>query len=191
MYYRGKSRFRAPTTNSCLAKSSKGINFEPVLLSGNPIKVYGVIIYNYLANRMNWLELGYSSDSFDSLLEYLPASFDTQRRLLEQSKNQEFDEKQKLLESVVDSISSDLALDTKNLWLFTIGQKIKSLKHQDWGIDGRTKTLKEINELVARAPAGSSPQLKVRLNELINESDNQQYWKRLQDIEDRLFDLGN
>ena len=66
-------------------KAAKSSSFEPVLLSGNPIRVYGVIVYNYLPSSMNWLELGFSSDSYDILLEYLPAGFEVERKLISQS----------------------------------------------------------------------------------------------------------
>ena len=123
-----------PLLISSSLKAAKASIFEPTLISNNSVRVYGVIVYNYTTERMNWLELGYSSDSYDSLLKYIPIDFDRERKLLEQSKIQSLDEKKIVLETVVDSIHEHLSGDTKNSWLFSVGSQIKSLSRQDWSV---------------------------------------------------------
>ncbi len=180
-----------PFLRASAVAAAKRSLFEPMEIGGQPYRVSGVITYNFLANQLNWLELGLDSDSYENLIIFLPAGFDRERKLLQQSVDQPYVDKQLMLKQVCDSIKTSLTTDPKSLWLFTLGRKLNGVSHYEWGTGGRDQFIKEISELIDASPADVSPLLKVRLREWANEPNVETFWKRLTDIEDRLFDFGN
>ena len=172
-------------------RAAKLSSFFPTLVGDTPVRVYGVIVYNYLPNSMNWLELGFFSDSYESIMEYLPVSFDRERKLLEQSKALSYSERQNILGDVLNSVSADLTSDQKNLWLFSIGRNLKALKNQVWEREGRKRILLELGDHMESVPTEASPHLTIRLTELIAEPDYKKLSQHLKELEDRFFDLGN
>lgn len=180
-----------PLLTASSLKAARASSFEPVLLSGNPIRVQGVIVYNYRLDLMNWLELGFSSNDYDTVLEYLPAGFDVEAKLLRQSKDLPWDEKQEILESVKKGLLRDLATDSKNQWLFSVGMWLRSFHSIPWKGDYADNAFAELRLLLDSMPLNVSPKLKVELSELMALQNANDINAKLKFIELRFFDLGN
>jgi len=165
--------------------------FEPVILSGNPVKVTGVIIYNYLPNQLNRLGLGYSSDSETTLIEYLPREFDRERETIRNLSVNFSDERAALIQRIVDQIEAQLASQPKSQWLWNIGRQLKLFRSSCWDGGSCEEAKRPLRELLLEAPSDISILLKVRLQELIDENGVSVIKQKHSDLVDRLFDLGN
>ena len=172
-------------------KAAEASIFEPVLLSGNPIRVFGVITYNYRLDRMNWLELGFLSDSFEIMSDYVPAGFDLELKLLHQSKDLPWEEKQDMLETVRKSLINNLVTDPKSKWLFETGRDLELLSSGYWGRRNKEEVWSPLRVQMDNIPSGVSPRLKVMINEFLSSTDPTAANQKLRDIEQRLFALGN
>jgi len=172
-------------------KAAKLSAFAPYVLSGGPVRVNGIITYNYLPNEMNWLELGYNSDSFETLAEYLPAGFEVEAKLLRQSKGLPWDERKTVLESVKKSLTTNLTNDPKNQWLFSVGTILNELRTGFWGTQSGEKAWTPLRSKMASIPTGVSPQLKIMIKDLLYLTDASEIDQKLKAIHLRLFDLGN
>ncbi len=100
--------------------------FQPITLSGNPVRVNGIIVYNFLASQWNWLEIGYAVNynfgyyNIGDLLDLLPSDFAEETNLLKQY----FAEKQTnkdFLQSIIASFQVKLSDKEKDFWLFSVG----------------------------------------------------------------------
>lgn len=171
--------------------AAKASVFEPFSLSGKPVRVNGVITYNYLPNSMNWLELGFNSDSFEKLAEYLPERFDLEAKLLRQSNVLPWDQKQKVLDSVKNSLTTNLIKDPKAQWLFSVGIDLNALSTGRWGTLTGEKAWTPLRSKMDAIPNGVSTQLRNMLNELLTLTNATEIDKKLRAIQLRLFDLGN
>ncbi|MEP6849754.1 MAG: energy transducer TonB [Acidobacteriota bacterium] len=180
-----------PLLASASLRAAKASIFEPVLLSGNPVRVYGIIIYNYLPNAMNWLELGFYSESYETLSEFLPTGFEVEAKLFRQSKESEWSEKQRVLATVRESLETDLAASPKDQWLFLLGIWLRSTSNGSWGDVAREKALSELRGRLETAPDDVSPRLIHMLKELPAITDSVALLEALRNIEVRLFDLGD
>ena len=70
-------------------KAAAQSKFKPITLSGTSVRVSGNIVYNFIPERWNWLEIGFTlGDSWSSyyskttLLETLPFNYSEEKQLL-------------------------------------------------------------------------------------------------------------
>jgi hypothetical protein len=167
-------------------------SFVPVQISGNSIWINGIITYNYISDNANWLEIGFFSDSPDKLIKHLPTSFDRLRTELKTAAEFPWDERQKAIASALETIRVELTLYPKEQWLFDLGRKLQAISKSNFeGADRLAGATSELRTLVETTPATVSPQLIVRLNQIIEASPTPAFWKQLKEIETRMFQLGN
>lgn len=179
-----------PLLTPASLRAAKRSTFTPTTISDNPVWVSGVITFNYLPTAMNWLELGYHSDSADKLIEYLPRELDAEREELNTGQRLHPDEPQRPPLYVIESIRAKLSPTPKNQWLFNIGRELKLISPYDFGADGREAALKRIQELIDVAPSSVSARLVFDLEELVHQTDVTIFWKKLKEMENRMYNLG-
>jgi hypothetical protein len=181
-----------PLLRSSSIKAAKMSTFSPQRLSGNPVWVYGLIVYNYSSDRMNWLEMGYAFDQPEKLIEYLPSEFESQRRQLKSIISLPYPAKNEAVTQIVDSISTELNILPVKQWLFNVGVKLKLISsYQGAGADGRQKILDDLRNLIEISPVGVSSQLLSTLRELTTETDPTRFNEKLKAIEPLLYGFGN
>ena len=172
-------------------KAAKSSKFEPFQLGNSTFyKVSGVILYHYIAERLNWLELGYAFTSQTSLYSnrlenYLPSGFEEERQLLTQGQSPE------TRLTVSASIENKLSSNDKNFWLFSVGKEIGELSNKD--PETAAGNLDNIQILLYSAPDKISPHLKKFLENLLaaSKTDVGQFGQTLQNSVDGFFLLGN
>jgi TonB family protein len=184
-----KSRRGHPLLLAASIKAALASAFEPITVSGDPVQVRGVIVYRYLPSSMNWLELGYSADSLDMLIQYLPAGFEDVRTLLEQSRWSSGDSDQ-TIDSAWSIIDSKLANDEKDRWLTALGRQILELTRSHWNLEKKKASFREIEILLDTCPENVSSQLRSRLAKLIDSKNMEQFDDNLISLTDNLYQLG-
>jgi hypothetical protein len=182
----GHPLLRPASVNAALKST-----FYPVTLSGNPIRVSGVIHYKYWPNRLNWLELGYSSDSKVVLQEFLPDRFNNERELIESLGTSPPGGRAKLMQEILKRIDTQLIGEPKNRWLFNMGRELKLFKNECRTNDACAAPKLRLADLLNPAPTDVSPLFIIRLKELIGETDISGITKKQFEITERLFDFGN
>lgn len=161
-------------------------SFSPLTLSGSPIWVQGIIVYNFLPPRANWLQIGFMSDSAKMLDSYLPAGFERARIELEAVGDMEGENTfLSVPPIVIELIRSELSADQRSLWLFETGRALKELS-RDISLSHRNRLL----ELIGRAPNDISPQLIKLLTPLAETADSKEFREILSRIENRMYNLG-
>jgi len=151
--------------------------FEPVILSGNPVKVQGVIVYNFIPPQWNWLEVGYtlgygSSNyySIKTLIETLSYGYEEERQLLNQwsaaGENQD-----KIIETVIASIQNKLNNEAKKFWLLELGLTLARYKREP-RINKETSnenspSFQNLQQLVQNPPADANEELLERMKRFI------------------------
>jgi hypothetical protein len=181
-----------PLLISASVQAALESSFVPVTLSGNPIWMNGVITYNYVSDKANWLEMGFLSDSPKKLVTYLPPEFERFRTQLKAAEPLPYFQREKTIAATLDSISVELIPFPKERWLFNLGRKLNAISESDYGkAEGFAGAINELKTFVESAPTTVSPQLIVHLNQLIEASPSPAFWKQLKEIEARMFHLGN
>ncbi len=161
-------------------------SFSPVTISGKPIWVQGIIVYNFLPTKANWLQIGFWSDSAASLIDFLPGQFLTVRKELALGRDVESPNNLDQVKPwVIELIRNDLISDQKSLWLFDIGRTLNRLVKSE-----ETAALTRLRELVKAAPHDISPQLKRLVISLLESSKRSELDLRRKQIETRMYGLG-
>lgn len=163
--------------------AARGSSFYPIHLSGNPVWVNGVITYNYISDKTNWLELGFVSDSPERMIEMLPAEFDDVREdLISRSK---FDHRE-VADSIADWISGRLISEQKDRWLFDVGRHMFAIRN------GRStdEHIAHLQALVTYPPEDIKPQLIAFLERLIDGSNSNSIDDQIRFFQGRLYYFG-
>lgn len=168
-------------------KAARASTFEPILLSGQPVRVNGVIVYKYLYDSMNWLELSFSADSVETLIRYLPTGFEAERDFLKSLESSSDDEK---IGVAWDMIFGKLSFDEKARWLIALGRQLATLSRFHWDAGRKNEVFNEIKVLLATCPENISTNLKSLLNNLIDPERQLRLNDNLLDLSDKLYSLG-
>lgn len=171
--------------------------YEPVKLSGKPIKVSGVIVYNYSTDFFNWLEIGNSFGEYD-IPEMLPFWFEEEKLLYKQYLAIGYDKNSTDFQKALKAIENKLSADKKSLWLFQIGMLLNKVQ---FGFADE-KQLNDLKEYLADAPDNISPALISKLKNLLNLSETPQlnthslqtgnnFHNQMDEIKEKMFLLGN
>lgn len=184
-----KSRRGHPLLVPASIKAALASTFEPIAVGGNPVQVTGVIVYRYLSSSMNWLELGYSADSIDTLTQYLPAGFSEERSFLELSKSNQSDTGP-TLDAAWSIINGKLGSDEKARWLIAVGRRISKLSRLHWDAATKKALFSDIGVLLDTCPENVSVNLKSRLKNLIDPEDVEEFDDNLISLTDNLYQLG-
>lgn len=184
--YEAKKVSGHPLLVSASINAARRSSFSPVTLSGKPIWVQGIIVYNFRPTKANWLEIGYWSHSAASLYDFLPGQFLTVRRELALGRDVEgsnnLDHVKPL---VIELIRNDLISEQKSLWLFDTGRILNQLARSE-----NAAALARLRELLSSAPQDISPQLKNLLTSLSESGNRREIDERRRTIEDRMYGLG-
>lgn len=124
----GHPFLRAPSVKAALESK-----FEPFTLSGQPMKVRGIIIYNFIPQQWNWFEVGYAlrSDSYYSierLSETLPFDWKVEKQFLDQLSAVTDTNRAEMIKTVIALIHQKLIDQTKAAWLFECGLALSEIK---------------------------------------------------------------
>ncbi|MBX3267861.1 MAG: energy transducer TonB [Acidobacteria bacterium] len=184
--YEAKKVSGHPLLVSNSINAARRSSFSPVTLSGKPIWVQGIIVYNFRPTKANWLQIGYWSDSAASLNDFLPGQFLTVRRELALDRDVEgsinLDHVKPL---IIELIRNDLISEQKSLWLFDTGRTLNQLARSE-----DAAALARLRELLSSAPQDISPQLKNLLTSLSESGNRSEIDERRRMIEDRMYGLG-
>lgn len=132
-----------PLLRPTSVKAALESKFTPMTLSGETVRVNGIIVYRFTANEWNWLEIGYAINynssyyTLEKLLDLFPPGHSEERQLLKQyfqenESETDFQENQietNSLETVIVSIRAKLSNYEKSSWLFSVGLLIGKVKN--------------------------------------------------------------
>jgi TonB family protein len=177
-----------PLLFALAAKAAIASTFLPILIDNKPRRVTGTITYSFLPNSMNWLELGFVSDSFAELLDYLPFERSNLRAIIKNVPNERLYDSTEI-QKIDDLIYTELSSDLKDQWLFSLGRHLKTIQNSCWS--GCNDSKVKLSNLIDQAPSGVSADLLTRLRELVSDDNHEIVRSRIQFLKDRLFDLGN
>lgn len=158
--------FLRPSSITAALKST----FEPVKISGKAIKVSGVILYNYVPEYYNWLEIGYELNYY-RFLEMLPSGFEQEKQLYQEYVNAYFDARLVKYQNLSDSIEEKLDKNIKNLWLFRVGKRLSEIQNRNIELKTLSKILKDLS---LNHPQNVSKVLILQLERVIELLDNPQ-----------------
>lgn len=171
-------------------KAALNSKFLSCLMTNNPVRVNGVIVYSYISDKMNWLEIGFNFDVNKDFYEGLPPDFVDEKLMLIQAKTLGNSEKQQIYDSVENLIKSKIADDEKKVWLFSLGRNLKELSMKHWDAEQKKTLLAQIDAQLLKFPNEVSPNLVKNLKGL-NTQDFDQFNKNLVDLIDKLYAFGN
>ena len=177
-------------------KAALQSKFEPLTLGGNPVRVRGIIVYNFIPEKWNWLEisytLGYGSNyySIKTLLETLPYEYEEERQLLNQwfeaNENQDG-----VIETVIASIRSKLNNDAKASWIFEVGLTLAKYRQEmdfgRWTTDKNSQIFQNLKQLIQNPPSVANETLLERMKKFIvfvEEGESSRVFLALQELEE-------
>lgn len=168
-----------PILQSVSIKAALESKFEPVTLSGEPVQVNGIIIYKFIPQEWNWLEIGFALNNSRSsyyaleiLAETLPLGFEEEKQLLRQlfesSENQ-----YKYTDVIIASISGKLIGNEKLKWLFSVGSVLGKMTQNCCRVDGKIQeSIETLKILLQAKPENISTDLISNLGKLILFTEN-------------------
>ncbi|GEM_PF-455459 len=168
-----------PLLKAAAVQAANGAKFSPTLLSGQPVKITGTLVYNFVLG-MNWTDIGYelSNAAFSSgntnSLSYsvatsLPGSdYETERGLLQSlSKgNTTADVNTQNLNTVINSLQSKLMSNPKNSWYFSLGVELAKTQNKIDDNDALGQSLESINRLLMNTPSDVPNEVKELVGQL-------------------------
>lgn len=183
-----------PLLRAASVKAALQSTFKPFTLSGCPAKVSGIIVYNFLSQNWNWLEIGYAlgnnygSDyySLSNVKDALPFGYEEEKQLLKQAE-ENYESRSALTELVIITIKSKLLNDAKNSWLFSIGLAMANVSQASFDMNQK---LQNLNELIQLSPKGVSETLLSDLRKLAmfvkrKPFPTEEFWQAFREIEER------
>lgn len=193
--YNGHSMLRPSAVTAALASK-----FEPMTLNGVPVKMRGVITYNFSLDMSNWLEIGNALGG-PSFVKMLPPGFEEEKLLYEQYRAADMD-RNPIFQNLLSSIENKLGNDPKNLWLFRVGRLIEKIENECCRTEDLQISVAELKIFLTSAPEKVSPVLIKKLAQLIELYENpklntytpsagSRFYRQLTDIVEKLPLLGN
>lgn len=163
-------------------KAALKSKFFPCIIANKPLQFSGVIVYKYLSDKMNWLEIGFNFD-ISNVYKALPPDFVEEKLMLIQAENRSVAEREQIHDSVENLIKSRISNDEKQTWLFTLGRSLKELTINHWDAEKKRTLLGQIETQLSQLPSGVSPDLVKNLEELKRNDRNEFNYKLLNIIE--------
>lgn len=165
--------------------------FSPMTISGEPVRVNGIIIYNFIPNQWNWLEIGYAINGYSSyyklknLCDLFPSDFSEEAKLLKQfytrdssetdfSEVEETENESNILESIIASIRVKLSDDEKSSWLFSVGLTLGKIRSHCCHNSEVKIYAKEIKILTLTKPVNANSDLVSTLENFVLLAENQE-----------------
>ena len=130
----GHPLLRAPSVKAALNSE-----FEPVTLGGAAVRVKGIIFYNFMPEKWNWLEIGYTLENSQStyyklktLQDTLPIGFQEEKQFL-MGNIRTGEDRNKIIETVTALIENKIVGDEKAFWLFSVGLSLAKIERNRVG----------------------------------------------------------
>jgi hypothetical protein len=196
-----KAIFGHPLLRAASEKAALESTFEPIKLSGKAVKVTGIIVYNFVSDNYNWLEIGNAFGS-EKFAEMLSSNFTEEKQLYEQYKTADYENRISIIQSLRLSIESKLSNEPKKLWLFQLGILLKDLQSNCCREENLKEKIVELKTLLINVPQNISKYLASKLENVVYLSENPQLNtydsiegnkinEQLNNILERLSMLGN
>jgi hypothetical protein len=175
--------------------------FNPVIMSGNPVRVRATIVYKYVSDTFNWLEIGNAFGETD-FIKMLPFDFEAEKQMYEQYLTADSENELPIYQNLRAMIENKLTGNNKNLWLFQVGIFLNKFQANHQDDEDRQRDVTELENLIANSPENVSQALISRLKNLLNLSENprldtydsrygSKIYKQIQSIKEDLPVLGN
>jgi Gram-negative bacterial TonB protein C-terminal len=175
--------------------------FEPITIGGNPVRVRGIIVYNYISDTFNWLEIG-NAFGEPRFTEMLPFKFEEEKQMSRQSQTADYENRLLIYQNLRAAIESKLIDDQKALWLFRVGIFLNEFPSNRRDEEDRKTDVAELQTLIANLPENVSQALLAKLKNLLNLLENPQLdtyspqngsksYEQIQNIIEKLPLLGN
>ena len=181
----GPETLRVSAENAALKSK-----FKPTLLAGNPVKVTGIIVYNFILPKTNWFLIGLSLfqiQKFATLKDYYPSVISDKIKpewTIEKEKLESL-EKLKKAESESDKnfssiLVSSLAKDLTSLFKEKLSDDIPALETFSFGVAfaesigkfkddaNRPALIENINQNLKLLPSDISVDFKSKIEEIIS-----------------------
>ena len=162
-----------PSLRDAAELAARQSTFQRLLVEGRPTKYEGILIYNFVVNRVDWLRFGTSLESarqFDNLslgpvASMLPDTMAAERdKLLALDKNggPPFETRQRVIGEVEATLRSRLSGD--ELFQFDVGSAVRGVSMWVQSRDSihrsaLEKSLRNLRQVLGRAPKDLSPRL--------------------------------
>jgi len=175
--------------------------FKPVTISGDPVRARGIIVYKYVSDTFNWLEIG-NAFGETHFAEMLPFDFEAEKQMYEQYLTADYENKLQIYQNIRAIIENKLTGNKKNLWLFQVGMFLKKFQADRSSDEDRKNDVIELKTLIASSPENVSQALISKLENLRDLSENPQLdpsdswygskiYRRIQDIKEKMPMIGN
>lgn len=152
-------------------KAALKSKFEPLTLGGSNVRISGNIVYNFIPEKWNWLEIGFtlgnswsSYYSLKTLSETLPVGYEEESQIVKQSsENQD-----EVIKTVIALIRGKLNNDEKASWLFSVGLAFAKVKQNCCRTDENMQNLiHRIEFLLHSKPSNVSTALVSNLEKIV------------------------
>ncbi len=172
----------SPLLHSVSVKAALESKFEPITLSGEPVRVNGIILYKFILHDWNWLEIGFSLNNswsnyylLESLSETLPVGFEEERQILQQLP-QTSENQNDFQNAIIASISGKLINNEKSNWLFSVGLILGQMTQNCCRIDEKTReSIEKLKISLQLKPANISADLISDLEKLISSGEKPKF----------------
>ncbi len=181
-----------PLLRYYVLKAAKRSKFAPVVLSGKPVQVSGVIIYRFSMGIRNWVELGFlletdaESDS-QEIADFL-AKYDDSQALFKQLKDTNYENRSQIYESLLATIRGNLVNNPENSWRFEVGLAISKINKEGFGIEN--KNLESLKTLVLNTPIEAQNFFFKYLHQVLKLAEtrdlNKHYWQKWTKLLDKI-----
>jgi len=153
-----------------------GSKFSPTLLSGQAVKVVGLLRYNFVGYRVNWHGIGkaisatrlYDNLKLDRVAEFLTEDYTKEKsQLLALDQNPKLDRRQ-----TIDQVISDLRsrMNETELWYFDVGFGLTDisarLRSREIDHDEVKTALSKLNGLYRKRPETIKPDFAEAVREM-------------------------
>lgn len=215
-----------PLLRAAAAQAARASKFKPTQFSGKPVKVMGIIVYNFFADKMNFAQIGFElakaqflidlGDNYPAYLigaslpdewtgekqqaerlvaklrqartrapkaetsENQPSNTEQRKVVVKQeeipfiagARVEEITESQaEIATKLVQSVKERLASNEKDAWLFSLGLAVGKIKAESKNDAKLRANLRELNQVVALAPADISNDFLIIFKDLANIAD--------------------
>lgn len=166
-----------PLLHKTCENAALNSTFFPIKVSSEFVRVSGIINYDFLPEKWNWLEIAYSLQepsysyySNKNTKDFFPIGFDEEVQLLEQ-KTQHYEE---IKETVLASIQNKIINNPKESWLFTLGLNLGEIKNLTWKSNSNLQDYAQnIRTLIQTKPENISADFISKLELLVFYIENQ------------------
>ena len=169
-----------PLLRAASIAATRESKFAPVFLSGKAVKVSGVIVYNFMPQSFNWLEVGFMLQggnyngfySIENLLKFFPDDFTDEQRLLQNYKQTD-DANDSTRATVIALIESKLNDKPRESWLFELGRELAQANASKNDENASRESAQALRVRQQTAPETINRRLLEDLQKLVSRLENQ------------------